>query len=80
MTWEQAYVFAVLVTALGLFIWGRWRYDIVALAALLAVVAAGLVPAARAFEGFGHPAVITVAAVLVISRALQKVIYTKSSL
>jgi di/tricarboxylate transporter len=71
MTWEQAYVFAVLAGALGLFIWGRWRYDIVALAALLAVVAAGIVPATRAFEGFGHPAVITVAAVLVISRALQ---------
>ena len=56
---------------LGLFIWGRWRYDVVALLALLAVVAGGVVPAARAFEGFGHPAVITVAAVLVISRALQ---------
>jgi di/tricarboxylate transporter len=71
MSWEQAYVFAVLAGALGLFIWGRWRYDIVALAALLAVVVAGIVPAGRAFEGFGHPAVITVAAVLVISRALQ---------
>ena len=56
---------------LGLFIWGRWRYDVVALLALLAVVAGGVVPAARGFEGFGHPAVITVAAVLVISRALQ---------
>ena len=71
MTWEQAYVFAVLAATLGLFIWGRWRYDVVALGALLAVVAPGVVPAARAFEGFGHPAVITVAAVLVISRALQ---------
>jgi di/tricarboxylate transporter len=71
MTLQQAYVFAVLAMTLGLFIWGRWRYDVVALLALLAVVAGGVVPAARAFEGFGHPAVITVAAVLVISRALQ---------
>jgi len=71
MTWEQSYVFAVLAATLGLFIWGRWRYDVVALGALLAVVAPGVVPASGAFEGFGHPAVITVAAVLVISRALQ---------
>jgi len=71
MTFEQAYVFAVLAATLGLFIWGRFRHDVVALMALLAVVAAGVVPAETAFEGFGHPAVITVAAVLVISRALQ---------
>jgi di/tricarboxylate transporter len=71
MTLQQAYIFAVLASTLGLFIWGRWRYDVVALLALFAVVAGGVVPASRAFEGFGHPAVITVAAVLVISRALQ---------
>jgi di/tricarboxylate transporter len=71
MTFEQAYVFVVLAATLGLFVWGRWRHDVVALMALMAVVAAGVVPAESAFEGFGHPAVITVAAVLVISRALQ---------
>ena len=71
MTFEQIYVFAVLAGTLGLFVWGRWRYDIVALIALVAVVLAGIVPAAEAFNGFGHPAVITVAAVLVISRGLQ---------
>ena len=65
------YIFAVLAATLTLFIWGRWRYDIVALMALLAVVLGGLIPAAQAFSGFGHPAVITVAAVLVISRAIQ---------
>jgi di/tricarboxylate transporter len=71
MTFQQGFVFATLAVTLGLFIWGRWRYDVVALLALFAVVAGGVVPASRAFEGFGHPAVITVAAVLVISRALQ---------
>jgi di/tricarboxylate transporter len=71
MTAEQAIVFAILAGAMALFVWGRWRYDIVALLALLAAVYAGAVPAASAFAGFGHPAVITVAAVLVISRALQ---------
>ncbi len=51
--------------------WGRVRYDVVALAALSACVALGLVPATEAFSGFGHPAVITVAAVLVLSAGLQ---------
>jgi di/tricarboxylate transporter len=71
MTLEQSYVCAILAVTLVLFIWGRWRYDVVALLALLAVVITGIVPAAQAFKGFGHPAVITVAAVLVISRSLQ---------
>lgn len=71
MTGEQAIVFGVLAGCLAMFAWGRWRYDLVALVAMLAVVVAGLVPAKEALAGFGHPAVITVAAVLVISRALR---------
>lgn len=71
MTVEQGLAFGVLGAALVLFAWARWRYDIVAVAALLAVVGFGLVPAGEAFNGFAHPAVITVAAVLIISRGLQ---------
>jgi len=67
---DQAIVFAILLTTLAMFVWGRWRYDIVSLGALLLVFMAGLVPAGQVFLGFGHPAVITVAAVLVISRGL----------
>jgi di/tricarboxylate transporter len=70
MTLEQAIVFAVLVVTLVLFVWGRWRYDIVALLALLSVAVGGLVPREEIFAGFGHPAVITVAAVLIASRGL----------
>lgn len=70
MTMDQITVFAILGSTLVLFVWGRWRYDIVSLAALFAVFITGLVPAVEAFAGFGHPAVITVAAVLVISRGL----------
>jgi di/tricarboxylate transporter len=68
---DQAVVFAVLAATLGLFAWGRWRYDLVALLALMALLASGVLPFEQAFDGFAHPAVITVAAVLVISRALQ---------
>lgn len=67
---DQLLVTLILAIALVLFIWERWRYDLVALAALLAVTLVGIVPADEAFAGFGHPAVITVAGVLVISRAL----------
>ncbi|WP_217474925.1 SLC13 family permease [Stutzerimonas stutzeri] len=67
---DQLIVFAVLAATLGLFVWNRWRYDIVALAALLVVVLVGIVPPEKAFMGLGHPAVITVAAVLVVSRGL----------
>ncbi len=67
---DQWIVFAVLAAALGMFVWDRYRYEFVALAALLVLIATGIVPPNAAFSGFGHPAVITVAAVLVISRGL----------
>lgn len=72
MSLEQGQIFIILVASMGLFIWGRWRHDVVALGALLACVIAGLVPEAEAFAGFGHPAVITVACVLVLSHGLQR--------
>jgi di/tricarboxylate transporter len=71
MTLEQGILFLIIVATMGLFIWGRLRYDIVAVVALLAAVYCGVVPAGDAFHGFGHPAVITVAAVFIVSRALQ---------
>ncbi len=71
MTGEQAIILAILAATVAGFLWGRWRHDMVAVGALLACVVAGLVPAGEAFAGFGHPAVITVAAVLVLSRGLQ---------
>ena len=71
MTQDQALIFAIIAGTMGLFLWGRLRHDIVALISLIAAVAAGLVPQATAFEGFSQPAVITVACVLILSRALQ---------
>ena len=68
---DQMLMLALLVGVLGLFIWGRWRYDLIAFSALLLAVVLGLVEPMAAFRGFGHPAVITVAAVLIISRALS---------
>lgn len=71
VTPDQAIVFVTLIIALVLFVHGRLRYDIVALIALFIVTITGVVPWDQAFLGFANPAVITVAAVLVISRGLM---------
>lgn len=71
MTLDQILILSILAASIGLFLWGRWRHDMVALAALLTCVFTGLIPGSEAFTGFGHGAVITVACVLVLSRGLQ---------
>jgi len=71
MTTPQIFIFTILAATMALFLWGRLRHDTVALLALMVGVIVGLVPVADAFAGFGHPAVITVACVLVLSQGLQ---------
>ncbi|MFN3984952.1 MAG: SLC13 family permease [Rhodocyclaceae bacterium] len=71
MSTEQIAIVFILLATVAAFLWGRWRHDVVAASALLACVFVGLVPADQAFAGFGHPAVITVACVLVLSFGLQ---------
>jgi len=68
---DMAIVFGTLILALILFATGKVRYDIVALIALLIVTIAGIIDPMDAFLGFGHPAVVTVAAVLILSKGLQ---------
>ena len=70
MTTDQIIIFAVLAATLGLFIWDKLRYDVVAILALLAVALTGLIPADDVFSGLGHTAVVTVAAVLILGQAL----------
>lgn len=72
MTLDQGIIFSILATVLILFIWGKWRYDIVAFGALFCCVIFGLIPSDQAFLGFGHPATITVAIVLVLGHGLTK--------
>jgi di/tricarboxylate transporter len=71
MTADQAQILSILAVTILMFLWGRWRHDIIALGCLLACVFAGLVPSGAAFAGFGHPAVITVGCVLILSWGLQ---------
>lgn len=70
MITDQIMLFTLFAGVFGMLLWGRWRYDLVAFCALLVALVLGLVPTAEAFSGFGHPATIIVALVLVISRGL----------
>ena len=68
---DQYLLSLTLIALLGLFIWGKVRYDALAIGALFVLVVLDIVPANQAFAGFAHPAVITVALVLIISQGLS---------
>ena len=70
MTTHQAMLFALIGGLFVFLIWGRYRYDLVAFGALLIAYLLGLIPTEAVFAGFGHPAVIIIALVLIISRGL----------
>ena len=70
MTVDQTILFTLLAALFVLLIWGRWRYDLVAFVALLAAILSGVVPKDEAFSGFGHPATVIIALVLIVSRGL----------
>ena len=71
MTLQQAILFVILVLVFVMLIWGRWRYDLVAFIALMVALLSGVVPVSDAFSGFGHPATVIIALVLVVSRGLS---------
>ncbi len=71
MNTDQIILFLLLGAVFALLVWGRWRYDVVAFVALLAALLTGIVPAHLAFSGFGHPATIIIALVLIVSRGLS---------
>ncbi len=72
MTLDQALAFAIVIGMMGLFAWGRLRYDLVALLALLAAVAVGIVPPDQAFSGFGNDILVIVATALLVSAAVSR--------
>lgn len=70
MTYEQIALFTLFFCLFGFLVWGRFRYDLVAFTALMIAAISGLVEPSHAFEGFGHPAVVIVALVLIVSRGM----------
>jgi di/tricarboxylate transporter len=71
MTLDQALLFAIMGCVFGLLLWGRIRYDVIAFGALVTALVVGVIPGAEAFSGFGHPATVIIALVLIASRGLQ---------
>ncbi len=72
MTHEQVLSIAVLAGTLGLLIWDKLRYDRIALIALMASIALGIVPANKAFVGFSDQVVIMMVCALVVSKAVSR--------
>lgn len=72
MSTDQIILFSLFGAVFGLLLWGKFRYDIVAFSALMLGVVLGVVPTTDAFSGFGHPATLVVALVLVVSAGLAR--------
>jgi len=72
MTTDQILSFALLGGTIALFMWGKLRYDLVAMLSLFSGVVVGLVPFDSAFHGFSDPVVVVVAAALVVSAAMER--------
>ena len=72
MTLPQALAFTIVGAMMALFVWGRIRYDVVALLALVTSVFVGIVPAQEAFTGFSDDVVIIVASALVVSAGIAR--------
>jgi len=68
---DQNTLFTLLFFVFAFLIWGRWRYDLVAFSALLIAAGVGVIPTGEVFSGFGHPAVVVIALVLIVSRGLS---------
>ena len=68
---DQYLLSITIISLLGMFIWSKFRYDALAAGALVILIILGVIPANQAFDGFAHPAVITVALVLIISQGLK---------
>jgi di/tricarboxylate transporter len=72
MTLSQGLAFGIVATMMAFFVWGRIRYDVVAMLALVAAVLSGIVPAKEAFSGFSDDVVIIVASALIVSAAIAR--------
>lgn len=72
MTAEQTLSFLVLGAMMIFFIWGRFRYDIIACSALMLSVAVGIVPFDNAFDGFSDDIVIIVGSALIVSAGVAR--------
>jgi di/tricarboxylate transporter len=72
MTLHQGMAFGLIGLTIACFVWGRWRYDLISLGALVAAVLLGLAPAQKAFDGFSNDVVVIIACALVVSAGFAR--------
>ena len=72
MTLQQGLAFGLIALTIGAFVWGRFRYDLVALVALVAGLAVGIIPAEAAFDGFKNDVTVIIACALIVSAAFAR--------
>lgn len=72
MTFEQGLSFAIVLGAMAMFVWGRFRYDTIAVGALVLSLVTGVVKPDKAFSGFSSDVVVIIASALVISAAIAR--------
>ncbi len=72
MSTDQIILFVLISLIFVFLIWGKLRYDVTAFSALVIAFLAGVIPKEQVFSGFGHPAVIIIALVLIVSRGLSR--------
>jgi di/tricarboxylate transporter len=72
MTLQQGLAFGLIGLTIAAFVWGRFRYDVIAVTALVAGMAVGIVPAGAAFDGFKNDVTVIIACALVVSAAFAR--------
>jgi len=72
VTFQQGLAFGLVGLTIGAFIWGRFRYDLVAVVALVAGLAIGIIPAEAAFDGFKNDVTVIIACALIVSAAFAR--------
>ncbi|AJC78294.1 divalent ion symporter protein [Rhizobium etli bv. phaseoli str. IE4803] len=72
MTTQQIIAFSVIGLMMAVFIWDRFRYDVVACCALVLAVVTGIVPPEKAFSGFSDDIVIIVGSALIVSAGVAR--------
>ena len=72
LTLAQVTALSIFLVMVGMMVWGRYRFDLVAAAALSAGLAGGIVPFEKAFDGFSDDVVIIIAGALVVSKAISR--------
>jgi len=72
VTLQQGLAFGLIALTIGAFVWGRFRYDLVAVVALVAGLAVGIIPADAAFDGFKNDVTVIIACALIVSAAFAR--------